>query len=236
MSHTHLIIAGLVAVLLTTGCNSNDPLVIAEAKKREAEAEKTSAETLMKLGDWQLTYEEKALALQQQKAKDALQQHLDAIYGPIEREENLTRQWTAFWVGASVIVGLALLGAAIVVDRYRLARRSAVQALEAEIRQARAQRDAIAGEVQRLQNEANAYRAQARTELAQIRKEQRDARKQLAETQGKLLALQDQFRAEEEKAKRLRALNASLSSGTTLVSAKHPNNGDVDPATLPAAE
>jgi hypothetical protein len=236
MTRQHLIITGLIAMLLATGCNSNDPLITAEANKRNAEAEKTRTENQIKLEEWQLTYGEKVSALERQKAKDELQQRLDAIYGPIEREENLKRQWTAFWIGVSIIVGLMSLGAAIGVDRYRLARRSAVQALEDEIRQARAQRDALANEVRRLQNEATTYRTHARTELTQIRKEQRSARKQLAEMQGKLLALQDQCRAEEEKVKRLRSLNTSLSSGTTLAGAKHPNNGDVDPAALPTAK
>ncbi len=217
MSNKNLIIVGLVAVLLATGCNSNDPLVIAEANKRNAEAEERRANTQIKVEDWQLKREREQSELDKQKTKDELQKHLDAIYGPIEREENLKRQWTAFWVGVSIIVGLVSLGAAIGVDRYRLARRSAIQALEDEIRQARTQRDALANEVQRLQNEAKTYRTQARTELAQIRKEQRNARQQLAELQGKLLVLQEQCHAAEENLRKLRAWNTNLDLGALSV-------------------
>lgn len=233
MARQHLIIAGLVALLLATGCNSNDPLVIAEAKKREADAQKTTAETFMKLSDWQLTYDEKASALERQKAKDELQKHLDALYAPIEREENLKRQWIAFWGGMSIVAGLVLLSAGIGIDRYRLSRRSAVQSIEAETCQARAQRDDIAGEVQQLQNEAAAYRAQARTELAQIRKDQREARRQIADMRGKLLELEQQCRAEEEKLKQLRILNTQLVSMAIAGGVAHRNNGGVDPAALP---
>ena len=175
---TGLVLAGLVLA----GCSSNDPLVTAEANRRNADAERQRAETQIKVENWQLERDQKQSAADRQKAKDELQKNLDAVYGPAEREEDLKRQWVAFWTGVVVLGGLAILGAIIVVDRYRLSKREIVKSVEEQALQERERLNTIKAEIRQATAELATYEVRSRQELSNVRKAQRE----LTDTQVKV--------------------------------------------------